>query len=77
MTPDNKNVQAPLHQYKVQIPQGDEQLYNLLKEKCNAANVKWQDLNYCGKHGLVKRLRELLNINDSETDNSKNYRKQA
>lgn len=51
-------------------------LYNLLKEKCNAANVKWQDLNYCGKHGLVKRLRELLNINDSETDNSESEKLQ-
>ena len=50
--------------------------YELLKEKCNPANVKWQDLNYCGKHGLVKRLRELLNINDSETDNSESEKLQ-
>ncbi|MEE1291696.1 MAG: hypothetical protein UHW86_11785 [Spirochaetota bacterium] len=44
-----------------------DELYSLLKEKCNAANVKWQDLDYCGKNGLVKKLRELLNISDSET----------
>lgn len=46
------------------------ELYALLKEKCNVANVKWQDLSYCGKYGLVKKLRELLNINDSENNNS-------
>lgn len=43
-----------------------DELYKLLQEKCLAANVKWHNLSYCGKFGLVKRLRELLNLNDTE-----------
>lgn len=45
-----------------------DELYNLLKEKCDAAGVEWHNLSYCGKFGLVKKLRELLDIKDDDTD---------
>ncbi|MBO5446716.1 ATP-dependent zinc metalloprotease FtsH [bacterium] len=40
LTPDNKNVQAPLHQYKVQIPSKDESLLTKLNESGADITVK-------------------------------------
>lgn len=45
-----------------------DELYNILKAKCDAVGAKWQDLSYCGKFGLVKKLKELLNINEDDDD---------
>lgn len=47
----------------------NDELYNMLKEKCDAAGVEWHNLDYCGKYGLVKKIWELLNIKDGEDDN--------
>lgn len=49
-----------------------DELYNLLKEKCDTAGVEWHNLDYCGKYGLVKKLRELLNINEGDSSESEN-----
>lgn len=47
-----------------------DELYDILKAKCNDAGVEWHDLSYCGKFGLVKRLKELLNIKDDDKSSS-------
>lgn len=49
-----------------------DELYSLLKEKCDAAGVEWHNLDYCGKYGLKKKLRDFLNIDDDDSSEAEN-----